>query len=167
MKEKNIRIIKKYPNRRLYDTSISSYITLQDIRQLVTECIEFKVIDAKTEQDLTHTTLLQIILEQEDSQSPIFTREILEHMIRFYGHSMQDMMTNYLDQSMNFFIEQTSQFKQGMDVFLGANPLNYMSEFAEKNMKLWKSLQNGFLKNTSSSSRSQQEDKDDEKNNKS
>jgi polyhydroxyalkanoate synthesis repressor PhaR len=139
------RIIKKYPNRRLYDTAISRYITLEDIKVLVLENVDFKVVDAKTEDDLTNNTLLQIILEQEGSQSPIFTREILQNVIRFYGDSMQDFMSNYLEQSVHFFLEQQNKFKQGTDVLFGTNPLNLWKEFAERNMSFWQSMQEAFL----------------------
>ena len=92
----DIRVIKKYPNRRLYDTKISSYITLNDIKELVMSYSEFKVIDAKTKEDLTRCTLMQIIAEEETNGQPIMTQEILKEFVRFYGDSMQAMMSRFL-----------------------------------------------------------------------
>ena len=89
----DIRIIKKYPNRRLYDTTTSSYITLEDVKKLVLDQTEFKVQDAKTKEDLTRSILLQIILEEESGPgSPMFSSDVLSKIIRFYGHAMQGMI---------------------------------------------------------------------------
>ena len=104
-----IRIIKKYPNRRLYDTEISSYITIEDVRQLIVDGESFEVRDAKTGDDLTRTVLLQIITEQEQDGEPILSTQLLSHIIRFYGVSMQGFMGNYLDRSINLFMEQQQQ----------------------------------------------------------
>lgn len=101
-----IRIIKKYPNRRLYDTSIGEYITLEEIRQLVLDKEEFQVIDARTKKDLTQGTLLQIIAEQENSSTPIFNTKILQDFIRFYPEKSQNVFTEYLEQAMQLFIHQ-------------------------------------------------------------
>ena len=94
-----IRIIKKYPNRRLYDTEISSYITIEDVRQLIVDGEDFEVRDAKTGDDLTRTVLLQIITEQEQDGEPMLSTQLLSHIIRFYGDSMQGFMGNYLERS--------------------------------------------------------------------
>ena len=83
------RVLKKYPNRRLYDTSASSYITLADVKQMVLEGVAFEVRDAKTGEDLTRSILLQIILEEETGGAPMFTATMLAQIIRFYGHAMQ------------------------------------------------------------------------------
>ena len=91
-----LRIIKKYPNRRLYDTTTSGYITLADVKKMILDHIEFKVIDAKTNDDLTRSILLQIILEEESGGMPMFSSEMLAQMIRFYGHAMQGVMGTYL-----------------------------------------------------------------------
>jgi len=98
------RIIKKYPNRRLYDTEISSYITIEDVRQLIVDGEDFEVRDAKTGDDLTRTVLLQIISEQEQDGEPILSTQLLSHIIRFYGDSMQGFMGNYLERSMQLFM---------------------------------------------------------------
>src|SRR5687768_5366370 len=99
------RIIKKYPNRRLYDTETSSYITLADVKKLVLENIEFRVEDAKSKDDMTRSILLQIILEEEAAGAPMFSCDMLSQNIRFYGNAMQGMMGNYLEQNIHTFIE--------------------------------------------------------------
>lgn len=99
------RIIKKYPNRRLYDTATSTYITLADIRQMVMANDQVQVLDVKTGEDLTRSMLLQIILDEEASGSPMFTVPVLSSMIRFYGHAMQGFMGGYLEKNMQALIE--------------------------------------------------------------
>ena len=99
------RIIKKYPNRRLYDTDTSTYITLAEVKQLVMDSEHFVVLDAKTSEDLTRSILLQIILEEEASGSPMFTPEVLASIIRFYGHAMQGFMGGYLEKNIQTLME--------------------------------------------------------------
>lgn len=99
------RLIKKYPNRRLYDTQTSAYITLNDVKLLVLEGHEFKVVDAKSNEDLTRSILLQIILEEEAGGHPLFSASTLAQIIRFYGHSMQGMMGAYIEKTMLAFVE--------------------------------------------------------------
>ena len=103
------RIIKKYPNRRLYDTETSSYVTLVEIKRLVMDSEPFCVVDAKTGDDLTRSILMQIILEEEASGSPMFTASVLSNIIRFYGHTMQGFMGGYLEKSMQSLIELQSR----------------------------------------------------------
>ena len=99
------RLIKKYPNRRLYDTQTSTYVTLADIKGLVMANEVFKVIDAKSEEDLTRNILLQIILEEEAGGAPVFSSQMLSQIIRFYGNSMQGLMGNYLEKTMQSFVD--------------------------------------------------------------
>ena len=99
------RLIKKYPNRRLYDTQTSAYITLADVKQLVLESEDFKVLDAKSGEDLTRSILLQILLEEEAGGAPLFSSIMLSQIIRFYGHAMQGMMGSYLEKTMGAFVE--------------------------------------------------------------
>ena len=101
---KPIRVIKKYPNRRLYDTANSGYITLADVKQMVLEFIDFQVIDAKSGDDLTRGILLQIILEEESVGMPMFSSEMLSQMIRFYGNALQGIMGNYMEQNVKAFL---------------------------------------------------------------
>ena len=99
------RVIKKYPNRRLYDTSSSSYVALADIKQLVMHSTPFRVVDAKSAEDLTRSILLQIILEQESEGAPMLTEQVLANIIRFYGHSMQGFMGAYLEKNVQTFMD--------------------------------------------------------------
>jgi polyhydroxyalkanoate synthesis repressor PhaR len=99
------RLIKKYPNRRLYDTQTSSYITLTDVKQLVLDGEEFTVVDAKTNEDLTRSILLQIILEEEANGAPMFSSAVLAQIIRYYGHAMQGMMGSYLEKNVQAFTD--------------------------------------------------------------
>ena len=99
-----VRTIKKYPNRRLYDTANSGYITLADVKQMVLENIEFQVIDAKSGDDLTRSILLQIILDEEGGGVPMFSPEMLSQMIRFYGSAQQTIMGQYMEQNVKAFL---------------------------------------------------------------
>src|SRR3954467_15863276 len=101
--EKQLRLIKKYPNRRLYDTKTSSYITLADVKQMVLKQEEFQVVDAKSGDDLTRQILLQIILEEESGGAPMFSSDLLSQMIRSYGNAMQGMMGGYLERNVRAF----------------------------------------------------------------
>ena len=99
------RLIKKYPNRRLYDTENSAYITLGNVKDLVLQNQTIKVIDSKTEEDITRAILLQIILEEETAGMPMFSAEALAQIIRFYGHAMQGVMGTFLEQNIKAFID--------------------------------------------------------------
>ena len=101
--EHQLRLIKKYPNRRLYDTKTSSYITLADVKQMVLKQEEFQVVDAKSGDDLTRAILLQIILEEESGGMPLFSSELLSQLIRSYGNAMQGMMGSYLERNIRAF----------------------------------------------------------------
>lgn len=139
------RIIKKYPNRRLYDTAISSYITLEDVRQLVLDEEDFEVRDAKTSENLTRSVLLQIISEHEDRGQPMFTTKLLSQMIRFYGDSMQGFMGNYLERSLQIFMDQQQQFRDQLGTLLGRTPWSMLNDLAERNLDLWNNMQQGLL----------------------
>ncbi len=118
-----VRLIKKYPNRRLYDTETSSYITLSEIKQLVLEHAEFQVVDAKTNQDLTRSILMQIILDEESGVAPLFTSDMLSQMIRSYGNAMQGFMGNYLEKGMQSFVDIQKKLQdQGAAVAGGEAP---------------------------------------------
>lgn len=103
--EQTLRLIKKYPNRRLYDTQTSAYITLADVKQLVLDNELFQVIDSKTEEDITRAVLLQLILEEESGGVPMFSSAALSQIIRFYGHAMQGVMGSFLEQNIQAFID--------------------------------------------------------------
>ena len=107
-----VRVLKKYPNRRLYDTQSSSYITLSDVKQMVLDSQDFEVRDAKSGDDLTRSILLQIILEEESAGAPMFSTESLTQIIRFYGHAMQGVMGSYLEQNLQGFTDLQSKFAE-------------------------------------------------------
>jgi len=123
------RTIKKYPNRRLYDTDTSSYITLAEIKQLVMESEPCQVMDAKTGEDLTRSILLQIILEEESNGSPMFTAPVLSNIIRFYGHAMQGLMGGYLEKNMQALMEMQAPMVNGA---MGGNLLQQMQDQMQK-----------------------------------
>jgi polyhydroxyalkanoate synthesis repressor PhaR len=123
------RLIKKYPNRRLYDTRTSAYITLVDVKDLVLAHEDFQVVDAKTGEDLTRSILLQIILEEESGGMPMFTSDLLAQMIRFYGNAMQGMMGQYLESNISAFSEMQRKMQDQMRGVYGDN--------AAKSQELW------------------------------
>jgi len=121
------RVIKKYPNRRLYDTQTSSYITLSEIKHLVMAGNVFAVKDAKSGEDLTRSILLQIILEEESAGAPMFTEAVLANIIRFYGHAMQGYMGSYLESNLQSLMHMQSQ--------MGHPSTNIMSQMQEQMQK--------------------------------
>jgi polyhydroxyalkanoate synthesis repressor PhaR len=116
------RIIKKYPNRRLYDTETSTYITLAEVKELVLGYKVFQVQDAKTGEDLTRSILLQIILEEESGGVPMFSTDMLANIIRYYGHSMQGLMGSYLERSIHAFHEAQKRFQENASTIYGELP---------------------------------------------
>ncbi|HEX2531644.1 MAG TPA: polyhydroxyalkanoate synthesis repressor PhaR [Burkholderiaceae bacterium] len=118
------RLIKKYPNRRLYDTQTSSYITLTDVKQLVLDNEDFTVVDAKTNEDLTRSILLQIILEEEANGSPMFSSGALTQIIRYYGHAMQGMMGSYLEKNIQAFIDIQNKLAENSKGFYEGQPFS-------------------------------------------
>lgn len=136
-----MRVIKKYPNRRLYDTSKSTYITLEDVKALVLSLDRFKVVDSKTEDDLTRSILLQIIMEQEgDDGGSVMTNEVLQSLIRFYGQPLRGEMSKYLDSSVKVFLEQQDTIQEQMQKLADISPVNMMTKMAEQNMNMWLGL---------------------------
>jgi len=135
------RIIKKYPNRRLYDTELSRYITFSDIRDLVMKGVEFQIVDSSSKEDLTRATLLQIMLEEESGGEPLFTANMLAQIIRFYGGSVQGLFTRYLEESLGMFEQQQQALREAMN----GNPMELMTEMAQRNMDLWSDMQKNFL----------------------
>ena len=123
MSQQPSRIIKKYPNRRLYDTETSSYITLQDVKKLVLEQVDFRVEDAKSKDDLTRSILLQIILEEESAGAPMFSSDMLSQIIRFYGNAMQGMMGTYLEKNIQTFIDMQKRLQEQSRQIYGQNPM--------------------------------------------
>ncbi|MGH1432258.1 MAG: polyhydroxyalkanoate synthesis repressor PhaR [Neptuniibacter sp.] len=138
-RDSTLRILRKYTNRRLYDTSRSCYVTLDDVKQLVLNGEAFKVEDSKTGNDLTRNILLQIISEQEaQGHGTLLTNQVLQQLIRFYGDSMQGMMSQYLEQSIASFLEHQDRIRDQMQTMIGAaNPLTMMNRIADQNMQMW------------------------------
>jgi len=115
------RLIKKYPNRRLYDTKTSSYITLADVKQMVLKQEDFQVLDAKSGEELTRQILLQIILDEESGGMPMFSSDLLSQLIRFYGNAMQGFMGTYLEKNIKAFQDmQKSIQDQSQKMMFGA-----------------------------------------------
>ncbi|MCS4504183.1 hypothetical protein KBTX_01215 [wastewater metagenome] len=137
------RVIKKYPNRRLYDTAISSYITLADVKRLVLDGVDFEVVDAKTKADLTRSILLQIISEEEEGGEPIFSSDLLAQIIRSYGGNMQNMLTSYLEKSMEMWEEQQRLFHERTRSLMGGDPMEMLSQITERNLAMWQAM-SGF-----------------------
>ena len=116
-----VRLIKKYPNRRLYDTRTSTYITLADVKELVLKHEDFQVVDAKSSEDLTRSILLQIILEEEAAGMPMFSSDVLSQMIRFYGNAMQGMMGKYLENNVTAFTDMQKKLQDQARHLYGDN----------------------------------------------
>lgn len=140
------RTIKKYANRRLYDTTDSRYVTLEDLRRLVMNSERFEVVDATDGTDITRTILLQIIVEQEEKGHPLLSTRLLEQLIRYYGDNMQAFVGSYLDKSMDFFIEQQQLLQSQMDSLLQAAPSSVWQDMAKRNLTLWSDMQQDLLK---------------------
>ena len=141
------RLIKKYANRRLYDASISKHVTLGDIRQMIVQGEHIRVVEDKTNEDITRLILLQVISEQEQFGHPILTTQLLESIIRFYGGPMQDFMSRYLETSVEAFMKQQESLQQQVAQMLkvAPPPVNTMAEMARQNMELWTRMQESML----------------------
>src|SRR5262245_28139930 len=150
------RIIKKYPNRRLYDTETSAYITLAEVKDLVLGYKDFQVQDAKTGEDLTRSILLQIILEEESGGVPMFSTDMLANIIRYYGHAMQGLMGSYLERSIHAFHEAQKRYQEQAQSIYGELPKmqvgqvpnmgNYLEKGAKAVIDMQEDLRNQALK---------------------
>jgi len=135
------RVIRKYPNRRLYDTVESRYVTLADIRRLVVERVDFVVLDRKSQQDITRTILLQVIAEQEGAGESLMSRDFLSQVIRSYGSGLQDFVGRYLDESIQLFAREQRDLRDRFKNVVGIDPLETVTSVAQKNYQRWKALQ--------------------------
>jgi polyhydroxyalkanoate synthesis repressor PhaR len=146
-KQGALRIIKKYPNRRLYDTQSSNYITLADVKQHVLSGEPFRVVDAKTEEDLTRSILLQIILEEESGGQPFFSETMLSQFIRFYGHAMQGFMGTMLEKNMQAFVDMQSKLTEQSKSLMGgaANGMPGMTADAWQKLMQQNPLMNNIM----------------------
>jgi polyhydroxyalkanoate synthesis repressor PhaR len=135
------RVIRKYPNRRLYDTVESRYVTLADIRRLVVERVDFVVLDRKTQQDITRSILLQVIAEQEGAGESLMSRDFLAQVIRSYGSGLHDFVGRYLDESIQLFAKEQRELRDRFKNVVGIDPLETVTSVAQKNYQRWKTLQ--------------------------
>jgi len=136
------RIIKKYPNRRLYDTELSRYITIADVRDLVMRGVPFRVLDTANDADLTRSILLQIMLEEEAGGQPLFSANMLAQIIRFYGGTLQGVFARYLEHSLDAFANQQKQLTETW----GETPFDAINRMTQRNMELWADAQQSFLR---------------------
>jgi len=139
------RTIKKYANRRLYDTQASRHVTLDGIRELVASGEDVVVTDDTTGQDITRSILLQVISEQEQGGRPILSADMLKHIIRFYGNPLQELMGGYLERSMEGFMNQQKILQDQIQKTMGASSSGTIQSIAQKNVEAWTQLQKSFL----------------------
>ena len=155
----SVRLIKKYPNRRLYDTTTSTYITLADVKRLVLDNLEFRVVDARSNDELTRSILLQIILEEESGGMPMFSSDMLSQIIRFYGNAMQGLMGNYLEKNIQTFMDLQTRLQEQSRALYAQNPMlaadawsqfmkmqgptiqDFMSSYLEQSAKMFLQMQ--------------------------
>ena len=140
----NERVIKKYANRRLYDSTGSRHVTLDDIRKMIVSGDKVKIVDDKSGEDLTRAVLLQVISEQEQFGTPVLSLELLESIIRFYGNPVQEMLTRYMEQSVGSLVRQQQAMRAEMAKVL-EGPMAPMAEFARQNMEQWAKIQNSMM----------------------
>ncbi len=153
------RVIKKYPNRRLYDTVESRYITLADIRRLVMDRVDFVVIDKKSQEDITRSILLQVIAEQEHTGEPLLSQDFLAQVIRSYGSAMQSFVGSYLEQSLKLLSTQQQQLRGSM----GSDASDSIANLTQKNLERWRSIQEDIFRAMSAGSAgSRSKDRDDD-----
>lgn len=136
------RVIRKYANRRLYDSKESRHLTLDEVRQLVVDGERLRVEDAKTGEDLTRSVLLQIIVEREEAGEPLLSAALLEQLIRFYGGEMQGFLSNYLERSVEAFSNRHEALREQFVRFVSENPV---TELTRRNLALWEKMQNQML----------------------
>ena len=140
-----VRLIKKYPNRRLYDTKTSSYITLADVKQMVLKQEEFQVVDAKSGEDLTRQILLQIILEEESGGMPLFSSDLLSQLIRSYGNAMQGMMGTYLERNIRAFQDLQKTLQDQSQKMYGGSGQELWSQFMNLQGPAMQSLMQAYM----------------------
>jgi len=135
-------IIKKYANRRLYNTQSSSYITLDHLAKMTREGVDYKVLDANSGNDITHQIMTQIIMDEESSGEQILPVGFLRNLICMYGNSMQSMLPQYLEASMDSFRDNQAKLTKALESSMGNNPL---TKLAEQNMAMFKAATSAFI----------------------
>lgn len=136
-----MRLLKKYPNRRLYDTQTSSYVTLSQVSELVRSGEDIQIIDSDSGEDITRSVLLQIILEMESKDEPLLSASVLSDLIRFYGNTVPGFFSSYLQDSVSMFASQQQQLQKSFT----ANPIDAFTTMAENNLAIWNQLQSSML----------------------
>lgn len=136
-----VRLIKKYANRRLYDATQSRHITLEDIRALIVAGQRIKVVEDKTGEDITRVILLQVIADEEQFGQPILSTPLLEALIRFYGNTLQTVLSAYLEKSVETFMHQQQHLQVHLAKLMGSTPVQSMAELTAQNLELWARVQ--------------------------
>jgi polyhydroxyalkanoate synthesis repressor PhaR len=139
------RLIKKYANRRLYDASQSRHVTLEDIREFIVQGEKVRVVEDKTGDDITRLILLQVIAEQEQFGKPILSTQVLESIIRFYGNGLQELMTRYLENSVEAFSSQQEKLQSQVAKIMAQSPVGSLAEIAKQNLDYWTKMQEQML----------------------
>jgi len=134
------RLIKKYANRRLYDTVKSRHVTLADLRTMIVEGVDIKIVDDTSGEDITRALLLQIIVDREQAGQPLLTEVLLAQLIRFYGNPMQSMMADYLQRSVDTFVDQQASVQNRLQTALSTTPVETMREMMKHNVTAWEQL---------------------------
>jgi polyhydroxyalkanoate synthesis repressor PhaR len=150
-------LITRYPNRRLYDTGSSRYVTLRDVRDLVLSKAEFSVIDRKSGKDITRSVLLQVIADLEKQGEAVMSRDFLVQVIRSYGNVVPGIAAEYLEQSMKFFLTQQQNFRKQVRRVVGTDPFAAVADLAQKNIARWKALQEEVLRRFARANRAEPE----------
>lgn len=153
----NTRIIKKYPNRRLYDTQDSRYITLHDVRQLVLDEAEFEVIDKKTGENITRCILLQVISEQEQQGEAVMSQDFLAQVIRAYSGAVPGVVRSYLERTLKLFVDQQQRLADNFRATAGKDPIHAITELAQDNMNQWLDWQKQVLNAAQTGARNHRE----------
>src|SRR5262245_27390440 len=141
----DVRLIKKYANRRLYDATQSRHITLEDIRALIVSGEQVKVVEDKSGEDITRVILLQVIADQEQFGRPILSTPLLEALIRFYGNSLQSFLSTYLEKSVETFMQQQSEVHTRLAELMSTTPLQGVAELTRQNLELWAKMQESLF----------------------
>jgi len=158
------RIVKKYPNRRLYDTEESRYITLADIKRLVLEKEDFMVIDKKSGDDITRSILLQVISEQEAKGEPIMSQDFLSQIIRAYSSAMPNFVSTYLEQSLKLFLNQQKQVRSQVKKVVGVDPVAAVAGVTQRKYAPWQSVHEEVFR-TLTGTRKEDENQEDKRDN--
>ena len=138
------RIIRKYANRRLYDTEASRHINKDDVRKLIAAGKDVRVVEDGSGDDITRGVLLQLVAEQELGGKPVLSDQMLTQIIRFYDHPMQGVLGSYLQQSFETFLQQQSTLQEQMQELMRSGPFAVMKDVAKQNMEAWQAMQKAF-----------------------